>query len=92
MRLAVAPGDVVVDLGTGSGVLVVAAARAGARRVYAVEADTIADGTHAVFEANGVLDRVTPVGSRSTEITLPEPADVLVAELIGNEPLGERVL
>jgi predicted RNA methylase len=56
---AVRPGDVVLDIGTGSGVLAIAAARAGARRVYAVEASDIAEVAEQVFAANGVQDRVT---------------------------------
>ena len=89
---AVRPGDVVLDIGTGSGVLAVAAARAGARRVYAVEASDIAEVAERVFAANGVQDRVTLVAGWSRQIELPEPADLLVSEIIGNEPFEEEIL
>ena len=85
-------GDVVLDIGTGSGVLAVALARAGARRVYAVEASDIAAVAARVFEANGVTDRVTLVPGWSRQIELPERADLLVAEIIGNEPFEEEIL
>ena len=89
---AVRPGDIVLDIGTGSGVLAVAAARAGARRVYAVEASDIAEVAARVFAANQVQDRVTLLPGWSRTIDLPEPADVLVSEIIGNEPFEEEIL
>ena len=89
---AVRPDDVVLDIGTGSGVLAVVAARAGARRVYAVEASDIAEVAERVFAVNGVQDRVTLVPGWSREIELPEVVDLLVAEVIGNEPLEEEIL
>ena len=92
IREVVRPGDVVVELGTGTGVLAVAAAKAGARRVYAVEAGSIGHIAEAVFEANGLSDRITLVPGLSTHVRLPERCDVLVSEIIGNEPLHERVL
>lgn len=88
----VRPGDIVVDIGTGTGVLAVAAARAGARHVYAVEASAIGEMAQAVFEVNGLSERITLVRGWSTHIDLPERADVLVSEIIGNDPLGENVL
>ena len=45
-----------------------------------------------VFETNGVADRVTLVPGWSRQIDLPEPADLLVSEVIGNEPLEEEIL
>ena len=92
LRSTVQPGDVVVDVGTGTGVLAVTAALAGARQVYAVEASEIADLAQAVFESNGVADRVTLIRGRSTQIELPERADVLVSEMIGSDPFDERIL
>ena len=88
----VRPGDVVVDLGTGTGVFAVAAVKAGASRVYAIEASGIAKVARRVFEANGVADKITLIEGYSTQIELPERADVLIAEIIGNEPLAERIL
>ena len=45
-----------------------------------------------MFAANGVEDTVTLVPGWSRQIELPEPADLLVAEIIGNEPLEEEIL
>ena len=89
---AVRPGDVVLDIGTGSGVLAIAAARAGARHVYAVEASDIADAAARVFALNDMEDRITLVDGWSRQIELPEQADLLVSEVIGNEPFEEEIL
>ena len=89
---AVSRGDVVLDIGTGSGVLAIAAARAGARHVYAVEASDIAPVAERVFALNGLSDRITLISGWSRQIELPEPADLLVAEVIGNEPFEEEIL
>ena len=89
---SVRPGDVVVDIGTGTGVLAVAAARAGARHVYAIEASEMGRAAQSVFEANGFADRITLLPGWSTQVQLPEPANVLVAEIIGNDPLEEEVM
>ncbi len=92
IRRVVRPGDVVVDLGTGTGIMAMAAARAGAKRVYAIEQSGIGESAAALFAANGLGDLVTLVRGWSTEIDLPERGDVLVSEMIGNDPLGEQIL
>jgi protein arginine N-methyltransferase 1 len=85
-------GDVVVDLGTGTGILAMAAARAGARKVYAIEAGPVGKVAKKLFAANGLSDRIELVEGYSTDIDLPERADVLVTETFGNSPLSEEVL
>ena len=91
IKAVVKPGDVVLDLGTGTGILATAAAKAGAKHVYAIEASAIADVAAQVFIDNNVADRVTLVRGWSMEVGLPERVDVIVSELIGDNALGERV-
>ena len=82
----------VVEIGCGSGILSIFAANAGARRVIAVEESGIADLAAAMFEANGVADRIELRRANSRDVSLDEPADVLIHELVGNDPLNENVL
>jgi SAM-dependent methyltransferase len=88
----VRPGDVVLDLGTGTGILAMLAARAGARAVYAIESNPVAELARRVVAANGLQDTITVVEASSFEVTLPEPADVLVSEILWNAGLGEGVV
>jgi precorrin-6B methylase 2 len=88
----VRPGDIVVEIGTGTGILALAAARAGASHVYAIEAGAIGHLAQEMFRSNGFADRITLVPGWSTETSLPVKADVLISEIIGNDPLGEGVL
>jgi 2-polyprenyl-3-methyl-5-hydroxy-6-metoxy-1,4-benzoquinol methylase len=92
IRRNVRPGDVVLDIGTGTGIYAMAAARAGARHVYAIEAGPVASAARALFEANELSDRITLLRGWSTDLSLPERADVLISEVIGNEPLAEGVV
>ena len=79
----VKPGDVVVDLGAGTGILGLLACRAGARRVYAIEEGGMIEVAREIVRANGHEDRIVFVRGLSTEIELPEKADVVVADQIG---------
>jgi protein arginine N-methyltransferase 1 len=92
LRATLTSTDVVVDIGTGTGILATGAALAGARCVYAVESSDVGESAEKVFAANGVADRVTLVRGRSNAVTLPERASVLVTEIIGNDPLDENIL
>jgi hypothetical protein len=82
----VKPDDVVVEIGTGVGYFAVAACRAGARRVYAIELNPHAAIAPEVFAANDCTDRVTLVRGDSRELSLPELGDVLLADLRGVMP------
>ena len=88
----VRPGSVVVDLGAGGGVLSVLAAKAGARRVYAIEAVPLGSVVADAARRSGVGDTITFIHGLSTAVTLPERADVIVSDLHGVLPLFRRHL
>ena len=59
IREVVRPGDVVIDIGTGSGILAIAAARAGAAHVYAIEVSAMANVARQIIKSSDVADRIT---------------------------------
>lgn len=92
IRGTVRSGDRVIDLGCGTGVLAAAAAQAGAREVHAIERSRIASAAAAFFERNHLADVITLHRAAARDVRLDRRADLLVTEIIGNEPLSERIL
>lgn len=78
------PGDVVLDLGTGTGVLGMLACRAGAARVYAVDSGPMAGLAREIVRANGLDGRMTVLRAHSTQTDLPEKVSAIVTDQIGN--------
>jgi protein arginine N-methyltransferase 1 len=85
-------GDIVLDLGTGTGIMALFACHAGARRVYAIEANDVIEVARRVCRENGFLDTVQFIHDLSTKVTLPEKVDVIISELLGYLALEENGL
>jgi len=86
LRQTVKPDSVVLDLGCGPGVFAMLACKFGARRVYAVEPDNVIGLAREAAAANGFADRIEFFERLSTEITLDEPASIIVSDLRGVLP------
>jgi predicted RNA methylase len=88
----VKPGDVVLDVGAGTGILSIFAAQAGAAHVYAVERTPISATARDIIEANGLSDRITVISEDIRDIALPEKVDVIVSEWMGFYGIDENFL
>ena len=83
---------VVLDVGTGSGILAYFAVKAGARKVYAVEASDVAKHARRLMEANGLGDKVVVLQEKIEEVDIPEPVDTIISEPMGFLLVHERML
>jgi protein arginine N-methyltransferase 1 len=86
-------GKVVLELGTGRKALwAICCARAGAKRVYAIEANEKSyRASEAVLRSQGI-DNVNLICGFSDKVDLPERCDVLVHDLIGDIVSSEGVV
>jgi type II protein arginine methyltransferase len=94
---ALAPGKRVLDIGAGSGLLAMIAARAGAASVVACERDPMLAATaRAIVAANGLADRITVLAAHSSQLDrerdLAGGVDLVVSEIFAHDLLGEQVL
>ncbi|HEX8225300.1 MAG TPA: 50S ribosomal protein L11 methyltransferase [Allosphingosinicella sp.] len=97
IRATVRPGDVVLDIGTGSGLLAMLAAQAGAARVVACEANpALAATAREIVRRNGFADRIEILASKSTALDRSEAlaggADVIVSEIFSHTLIDEGAI
>jgi protein arginine N-methyltransferase 1 len=86
MRQTVEETSVVLDLGTGTGFFALWACRLGARKVYAVDPSDAIEVARKIAAENRCEDRIEFIQELSTEVTLPEPVDLIVSDLRGIMP------
>jgi SAM-dependent methyltransferase len=88
----VKPGDVVLDVGTGTGILAFLALKAGARKVHAVDRSPVIKWAEQLADANGFSDRIEFHFCDSRDARIDEKVDVIVSELIGHIAFEEGMI
>src|SRR5215510_3803422 len=90
LRARVTPSSVVLDIGTGIGILAFMSCQLGARKVYAVDPNEAIQLAAEIAATNGYSDRIQFIADFSTRIELPEPVDIIVTEMHGILPMFEK--
>lgn len=84
---------IVLDVGCGTGILSMFAARAGAKHVYGVECSKIAESAAKIVETNNLKDSVTIIKGKMEEVVLPvDKVDIIISEWMGYCLLYESML
>ena len=92
LEAAVRPDDVVLDLGCGTGIFSMIAARRGCRKVYAVDRSAIIEDARETARRNGLDGRIEFIRAPFDRLELPERVDLIVHELIGSRFWDEEIL
>ena len=84
---------IVLDIGSGTGILSIFAAKAGAKHVYGIEFADIADYANEIIKKNKLNDKITIIKSKVEEVNLPvEKVDIIISEWMGYFLLYESML
>jgi protein arginine N-methyltransferase 1 len=82
-----------LDIGCGTGILSIFAARAGAKHVYGIEFADIADYAKEIIKQNKLNDKVTIIKSKVEDVKLPvSKVDIIISEWMGYFLLYESML
>ena len=86
-------GKIVLDIGCGTGILSIFAAKAGAKHVYGIEFADIADYAKEIVRQNNLTDKITIIKSKVEEAELPVPkVDIIISEWMGYFLIYESML
>jgi len=86
-------GKTVLDVGCGTGILCMWAARAGAKKVIGVDMATIHHQARKIVDKNGFSDVITIIGGKIEEVQLPvDKVDIIISEWMGYFLLYESML
>tara|TARA_E500000178_G_C16990415_1_gene740500 strand:- start:206 stop:1627 length:1422 start_codon:yes stop_codon:yes gene_type:complete len=96
LNTVVKKGDLVLEIGSGSGLLSMMASDSGAKYVYSCEKSSIiAKSAEKIIKKNGYNDKITIINKNSKDLLigedLPDKADVIVSEILSSEFAGEGV-
>jgi len=86
-------GKTVLDVGCGTGILSMFAAKAGASHVVGIDMSNILDQAQKIIDANGFRERITLVKGKLEEVELPiQQFDIIISEWMGYFLLYESML
>jgi len=92
IRQIIKPGDTVMDIGSGTGVFALSAAKYGAERIFAVEPGDVIQLAREIATANGYDDRIEFIQKPVKNVSLDQGADVIISDLRGVLPLfGQHI-
>eukprot|EP00794_Sanderia_malayensis_P008273 gene8273-9156_t len=83
---------VVLDVGAGTGILSFFALQAGAKKVYSVEASSMAQHAATLAKHNNASDIIEVIAGKIEEIEIPEKIDAIISEPMGYMLFNERML
>jgi len=94
IKQIIKPGDIVVDLGAGTGILGIWALQAGAARVYTIEQTGAIDLAREIARVNGCSDRMEFIQDNSLNVSLPQRANVILSEFaapVDNKDIYDKI-
>lgn len=84
---------IVLDVGCGTGILSMFAAKAGAKHVYAIDMSNIIEKAREIVTLNGLDDKITLIQGKLEDIELPvKEVDIIISEWMGYFLLYESML
>lgn len=86
-------GKIVLDIGCGTGILSIFAAKAGAKHVYGIEFADIADYAKEIVKENNLSSKITIIKAKVEDVELPvKKVDIIISEWMGYFLIYESML